>query len=229
MKLVKEYINEKFVEDTDPIEDMGIGKITWKTLKPGFVLQVKKYINDIHPINSYIYILEIRGKITDFKRTSSSTSDITRYKRIDIRYIPGTEASSYSATWWEMDVPWLIKHFEIVQRWELKAMNEKFSEDSDPIKDMGIGLYTDRDFTSMRDFNKFILKAIPLLLKTDNIPVFPLSSVFDDGTSNPYFHILDNYIETYLSFNGISAKRNNSRIFAWNSIITLGIEGKIYI
>ena len=42
MKLVKEYINEKFIEDSDPIKDLGIGVNTFDNLKPGDIIECKK-------------------------------------------------------------------------------------------------------------------------------------------------------------------------------------------
>lgn len=42
MKLVREHINEKFKEDSDPITDMGIGGYTFETLKPGAIFKAKR-------------------------------------------------------------------------------------------------------------------------------------------------------------------------------------------
>ena len=42
MKLVKEHINEKFKEDSDPIEDMGIG--LYPKMKK-FIKEVDDYLN----------------------------------------------------------------------------------------------------------------------------------------------------------------------------------------
>ncbi len=43
MKLVREHINEKFKEESDPIQDLGIGlKTIYNNLKKGDVLKVKK-------------------------------------------------------------------------------------------------------------------------------------------------------------------------------------------
>jgi len=41
MKLVKEHINEKFIEDSDPIHDMGIGSSYW-TIQPGAIIVPKR-------------------------------------------------------------------------------------------------------------------------------------------------------------------------------------------
>jgi len=48
MKLVKEHINEKFEEESDPIKDMGIGTIKYfyDNMKPGDIFRFKKSIPD---------------------------------------------------------------------------------------------------------------------------------------------------------------------------------------
>ncbi len=47
MKLVKEYINEKFAQDTDPIKDMGIGLID--VLKKEYAKENSYYWHKIEP------------------------------------------------------------------------------------------------------------------------------------------------------------------------------------
>jgi hypothetical protein len=44
MKIVREHINEKFTEESDPIEDMGIGVI----------YQIKKWLDEMGIYNYYI-------------------------------------------------------------------------------------------------------------------------------------------------------------------------------
>jgi hypothetical protein len=41
-KKIKESLNEKFTEDSDPIHDMGIGIITFENIKPGDIMICKK-------------------------------------------------------------------------------------------------------------------------------------------------------------------------------------------
>jgi hypothetical protein len=52
MKLVREHINEKFTEESDPIHDMGIGKIKFEdiynTLQPPNIQEKwKKFVYDL--------------------------------------------------------------------------------------------------------------------------------------------------------------------------------------
>jgi hypothetical protein len=63
MKLVKEHINEKFTEDSDPIEDLGIGlPAIWNNLKRGDVLQLKQYMEIFPDVGSYILITGVDEK-----------------------------------------------------------------------------------------------------------------------------------------------------------------------
>ena len=43
-KKIKESLNEKFTEDSDPITDMGIGGFSYRTLKPGAIIRPKKWM-----------------------------------------------------------------------------------------------------------------------------------------------------------------------------------------
>lgn len=50
-------------------------------------------------------------------------------------------------------------------------INEKFEEDSDPIKDMGIGIFkTTQNFKTEEEFYEYLLIVIPLILGTKTIP-----------------------------------------------------------
>ena len=53
MKLVREHINEKFTDDSDPIKDMGIGKRC----------QIKKWFDSIH-ISSDSYVIDDECNLT---------------------------------------------------------------------------------------------------------------------------------------------------------------------
>jgi hypothetical protein len=48
MKLVKEHINEKFSEDSDPISDMGIGKLSLKEIRK-ILRNVKQKFKELLP------------------------------------------------------------------------------------------------------------------------------------------------------------------------------------
>jgi hypothetical protein len=111
LKLVREHIYEKFIEDSDPVSDMGIGKFeVGDTVKLKDNLEVgKKYGNA-----RFWHFLEFPGKLHILK-LGKFTKNILLSNRCH-----------YSK---EM--------LDLVRK---GSVNEKFTEDSDPIKDMGIGL-----------------------------------------------------------------------------------------
>ena len=82
---------------------------------------------------------------------------------------------------------------------------EKFTEDSDPIKDLGIGIINKKiDFKSTRSFLNFIYDHLAGILGMDKIPD---DIIFDK--ENPsyfikieYFRMIGNYIYKYLTING---------------------------
>jgi len=128
-------LNEKFIEDSDPIHDMGIGIITWDTLKNGDILRVKKDTlqNRAHPINSYLKILKIKHK-------SNNNISFSYFNYEDKEHL--LKKHHHNDSTWVMGKKFFEDFLEIVQSWELSEseLNEKFIEDSDPIHDMGIGI-----------------------------------------------------------------------------------------
>jgi hypothetical protein len=68
MKLVREYINEKFTQESDPIEDMGIGGYSFETLKPGAVIKSKRIgiavtLNRSGQFTSWLYGMQLHPEI----------------------------------------------------------------------------------------------------------------------------------------------------------------------
>ena len=50
-------------------------------------------------------------------------------------------------------------------------INEKFKEQSDPIEDMGIGVYNKKmNFKTSKEAMEFLISLIPAILNTDEIP-----------------------------------------------------------
>ena len=79
-------------------------------------------------------------------------------------------------------------------------INEKFTEDSDPVEDMGIGLYIKHNFYSYEDVAKFILKFLPIILGLRKVP----KDIIRDDTyyiAKKYHEKLDNYLCTYININ----------------------------
>jgi len=137
---INKQVNEKFQEDSDPIKDMGIGlKGRWKNLKRGDVVKVKKSLNQLHPsINKGDYLIIL--KVQEFPGTEwDKKPDVYRvHDKKDVKEkLENISQLSPTIDFWGWKWDFYKDFFQPVDRWEL---NEKFQEDSDPIKDMGIGL-----------------------------------------------------------------------------------------
>jgi hypothetical protein len=83
-----------------------------------------------------------------------------------------------------------------------KYLNEIFTEEeSDPIKDMGIGLYTHRNFKNRSEFYKWFYEIAPSILDISNI-----EDVIYKGTSyvlkQNFYEKLVEYTEKYVTIDG---------------------------
>jgi hypothetical protein len=84
-------------------------------------------------------------------------------------------------------------------------INEKFTEDSDPIHDMGIGIFVKRDFNSKEEFYDFLANNITHILKLNKLPkVFILAtdSYSSCSMKSKYGDIVEDYIDRYVTING---------------------------
>jgi hypothetical protein len=196
MTLVKEHIIfEKFTENSDPIEDMGIGmkKVMQKKLdsienmcKQAYDNNFKKYCDDsydkffielsrticvtIDRILKDPHFLKNKQKIfnkVSKEEINSFTTNKTKEDKIKIR----KKAAEI-----------LKKEFYINLNTETNLF-EKFTEDSDPISDMGIGIFNKLEIYSLK---KLAGKTNESLLICDNI-----SNMMNLPLTRIYF--LDNY------------------------------------
>jgi len=81
---------------------------------------------------------------------------------------------------------------------------EKFIEDSDPIHDMGIGIFAHREFESTDEFYNFLVKIIKHILKVNEIPeVFIMTTAgFHSSCMKTHYHDkLQDYLDTYVTIN----------------------------
>jgi hypothetical protein len=106
-------------------------------------------------------------------------------------------------------------------------INEKFVEDSDPIQDLGIGLFVKRDFSNFDDFFNFLLINIPAILRKKSMPKDML--IMAGFINEKYYEIIAYYINEYITFNGKSFYKNNIRAGDWpqklrNLLIEKGFE-----
>lgn len=84
MKLVKEFLYEKFAEDSDPIEDMGIGiiKYIFKKLKEVSNLKIVKDItfkeSDKYDNRPFLHIIyKMYSKISEINNSNSLFREFT--------------------------------------------------------------------------------------------------------------------------------------------------------
>ena len=96
-------------------------------------------------------------------------------------------------------------------------MNEKFTEDSDPIRDMGIGAFKRSiNFTNKKDFYEWLLYVIPLILNTDSIPEDILKSKNGSAIKFSLFNEIYDYIKKYeITFEGLAPNSPACKIYVW--------------
>lgn len=135
--VLRKKVDEKFTGESDPITDLGIGMYQiYKTLKQGDLVRFKKRldIENADPPRFYPKggIIEI-NQITN-GRNEDITVQYTYYKnKEDLKKKKGSKNDIWG---------WNYEFFkDVFEPFNQKQIYEKFSEDTDPIKDMGIGLY----------------------------------------------------------------------------------------
>jgi len=133
-----QLVFEKFTEEGDPIADMSIG--VFYKLKPLDIIKCKKRIKPrikntqfnffIEP-GMYSVIKQIYKDGNDriFNLSTYDNNPQKYFKEVDIEF-SGDEILSLTSEQF-------FDHFEIVKS---DVLTEKFTEDSDPIDDMGIGM-----------------------------------------------------------------------------------------
>lgn len=151
MNIIKSYLNEKFTEESDPIKDLGIG----------MMVQIKKWysnkfneqpFNKRHALLSsvsdgkvdFVEFLLLKNNIKDINYSDSILLRIAAYQEKEeiVKYLLKRGADINKA------IINAEKHNEYQTKRNLlnikgninSYLNEKFTEDSDPIADMGIGI-----------------------------------------------------------------------------------------
>jgi len=157
LKLLREHINEKFTEDSDPIADMNIGmmhqiKLWMESIGEPFIdknhalvycagygkLDFVKYLlaagADVHAENDRaLRWASSNGHTEVVKILLAAGADVHANNDAALRY-----ASAMGRT---ETVKVLKDHIAKEKRKKVKeSLNEKFTEDSDPIHDMNIGV-----------------------------------------------------------------------------------------
>ena len=269
MKILREHINEKFTEDSDPIHDMNIGmihqiKLWMKSIDQPFKDKdnALAYCAGYGKLDFVEYLLAAGADVHasyDFALRWASDKGHTEMVKVLLTAGADVHAMDDDALHWASDkghtevvkvllaagadvhayddgaLRWASEneHTEVVKvlkdhiakekRKKVKeSVNEKFTEDySDPIHDMGIGLYTKHNFYSYEDAAKFILKFLPIILELKKVP----KDIINDNTyyiAKKYHEKLDNYLCTYININNKPIKPDS------RSSMTGSLHNKLY-
>jgi len=203
---VKESLHEKFTEDSDPIKDLGIGEeALFKRLKRGDILQLKEEFDFSYAVykrGAYIILLRDIKKLDELSDTKEDLYEIvylyTNNKRKIKKLIQFFKKNSdpqvtdmyrilgaTNVKWWSIDFSFYKEAFIKIDKDEFlkESLNEKFTEDSDPIKDMGIGmiqkaLKTNTSYFTDEEYANWLVNLLPIILDTDEIPEDILGKVF---------------------------------------------------
>ena len=146
MKIVKEDINEKFTEVSDPIKDMDIGlpefwkeqaKILGRTPVQGVY---DKYFSPYLKTHLNLLVGMLYRTVDDLAKGAKNEQDV--FENACRMFMPRYRYNVDSAL--KNRVKRLVakvlkEQFNIVVDPLKKIVNEKFTEKSDPLKDMGIG------------------------------------------------------------------------------------------
>ena len=205
IKLVEKYknqINESFTDESDPIDDIGIGilkvhrdfednfkRYDWiifilpKLLRKKAIPEdVLTYINDSHPIlNRETYYETIREYIEEYTTCNG-------------------------------EVTWDSSVLALMIRVKLNSTNESFAEESDPIRDMGIGIniYEHRDFKTTKQRNEWLVLVLPLILDLEEIPNDLLHRDGPYLINTKYYDMISNYMYDYTTIDGSTSWSSSS-------------------
>ena len=103
-------------------------------------------------------------------------------------------------------------------------INERFIDDSNPIDDMGIGVFSHKDFQNEQDLAKWVVKAIPAILKMKKIPKDIINIDDGDAISFPwkYYRPIERYAEKYLTIKGTRIIMSFVEYDIWYLLDTMG-------
>jgi hypothetical protein len=134
IKKVREILYEKFMADSDPIHDMDIG----------MVKKWKKIAEEVGKMTSTHF--EIKYKIKNNINTRNFDIPFIIWKILDLAGLGKDPQTAYQEQARECNLESrklianiLEKYFFMKVNPNFKGINEKFEEESDPIRDMGIG------------------------------------------------------------------------------------------
>ena len=187
MKIIREHINEKFTQDSDPIADMNIGMMH----------EIKLWMESI-------------GE--SFRNKDHALACSAGYGKLDfIEYLLAAGADVHTYGDYALRLASYNGHTEVVKvlkdhiaKEKIKKVkenvNEKFTEDSDPIQDMNIGLNVKRNFDTHKELDQWIVDKLPYILKMNEIPKDIIKSE-NKWFPDKYDEKIGEYITKYITVN----------------------------
>lgn len=94
-------------------------------------------------------------------------------------------------------------------------INEKFTKDSDPIKDLNIGIFSHHNFHTLEEAIDFLYSALPVIIKKNKIP----KDIIEIGSKSykwDYYYDIKHYVFKYININSKSIERHGK--YAWIDI-----------
>ena len=216
-KKVKESMNEKFTQDSDPIADMNIGmmheiKLWMESINDSFY--DKDYALGISAENGKLdfveYLLADDAYVhanNDYALRWASENGHTEVVKVLLTAGANVHArNNYALRWANFNehtevVKVLKDHIAKEKRKKVKEnVNEKFTEDSDPIQDMNIGLNVKRNFDTHKELDQWIVDKLPYILKMNEIPKDIIKSE-NKWFPDKYDEKIGEYITKYITVN----------------------------
>ena len=211
-----EIVVEAFTGDSDVISDMGIG-------------MVRKNIKDLHKFQQMFGIGAInlvKAKDALWLQVDSYTSSFNAFmqnvhecfgknifeERIKSETFGKSFRSRYSLSikpeYQEMFLQSFNKHGFV------KVMNEKFGEDLDPIRDMGIGIFVPKTFKGINDYHRWLYAHLKDILDIEDLKeilkykgeYLTLRSGTDFLINDDYFKILKKYTDDFITILDVNPK-----------------------
>ena len=187
------FISEKFEETTDPLKDMGIGLLNFR----GNFDKIKDFQD---------YMIKVLPGILETDEIPEDIIYDSEYHYINDKYFYkiGNHIKNRLKIVGEniLDVSWANFLFKRLKEIGFKEspINERFDDESDPIQDMGIGLYREREFANEKEFAEWMVNYLPAILKTKNIPD-DIVNPKGEGVFFPkqYRQIIRQYIDDYVT------------------------------
>ena len=91
----------------------------------------------------------------------------------------------------------MLRYVKLVREY----INEKFTADSDPIKDLDIGIYAQRNFKNYEEIAAFIVRILPTIIGTTEIPKNVIASSVH-YINDSILEKVNKYLCDYISLNG---------------------------